>query len=51
MTTAYMTVCLIISHSKDATDQRRKGLKGTFSSISSKGLVRVNMQDTGEGAA
>lgn len=31
-TMAYRTVCLIISHSKDARDQRRKGLEGIFSS-------------------
>lgn len=32
MTMLYTTVCLIISHSKDARDQRRKGLEGIFSS-------------------
>lgn len=32
MTTAYTTVCLIIRHLKDVRDQRRKGLKGIFSS-------------------
>lgn len=51
MTMAYTTVCLIISHLKDARGQKRQGLKRIFSSVSSRGLLRVNMQDAGEGAA
>lgn len=39
-TIAYTTVCLIISHSKAARDQRRTGLEG-FKSASSRGLLRV----------
>lgn len=32
MTMAYRTVCVVISHSRDARDQGRKGLEGIFPS-------------------